>query len=112
MSSEPPTDEQLITLIQGKDARVLEDFYDRHRVLAYSLALRILGSPGDAEDVVQEAFVNVWRASGTYQAGRSVPRSWLLSIVHHRSIDKLRGRQSRPQPVALEAGMDVPDTVN
>jgi RNA polymerase sigma-70 factor (ECF subfamily) len=92
-----------------KDVRALEEFYDRHRVLAYSLALRSLGSAGDAEEVVQESFLNVWRASATYRAERSSPRSWLLSIVHHRAIDKLRGRQSRIQPVAWEEGMDLPD---
>ena len=110
MPTDLPTDEQLIASIQGKDARALEDFYDRHRVLAYSLALRVLGSPADAEDVVQEAFVNVWRASGTYRSDRSTGRSWLLSIVHHRSIDKIRGRQTRLQPVELEEGMNVPDS--
>lgn len=112
MSSDPRSDEELLASIQGKDVRALEQFYDRHRVLAYSLALRVVGNPGDAEDVVQEAFLNVWRGAGTYRSERSSPRSWLLSIVHNRSIDKLRGRQSRIQPVALEEGTDVPDSVD
>lgn len=89
--------------------RALEAFYDRHRVFAYALALRTLGNPSDAEDVVQEAFLNAWKSAETYRAGRSNPRSWILSIVHHRSIDKLRGRQSRVQSVELEAGMNAPD---
>ncbi|GAC1330977.1 MAG: sigma-70 family RNA polymerase sigma factor [Chloroflexota bacterium] len=109
MSAELQTDESLMTSIQQRDVHALEQFYDRHRVLAYSLSLRVLGNTSDAEDVVQEAFVNVWRAAGTYSAQRSNPRSWLLSIVHHRAIDKLRGRQSRVQSVALEEGMSVAD---
>src|SRR5579871_1147782 len=109
MSTELRSDTDLLAAIQRKDVRALEAFYDRHRVLAYSLALRTLGSPGEAEDVVQEAFLNVWRASETYRPERSTPRSWLLSVVHHRAIDKLRARQSRPQPVALEEGMNLPD---
>lgn len=109
MSSDLRSDEELIAAIQRKDAHALEEMYDRQRVLAYSLALRLLGSPSDAEDVVQEAFLNVWRASGTYRPDRSGVRSWLMSIVHHRAIDKLRGRASRPQSVALEEGMNVPD---
>lgn len=112
MSSELVPDEELMASIQGRDVRALESLYDRHRVLAYSLALRTLGSPSDAEDVIQEAFLNIWRAAGTYRADRSTPRSWLLSIVHHRSIDKLRSRQSRPQGVALEEGMNVADDVD
>lgn len=87
----------------------LETLYDRHRVFAYALALRMLANPSDAEDVVQEAFINVWRASGTFRPERSTPRSWLLSIVHHRSIDKVRSRQSRPKAVELEEGMMIPD---
>jgi RNA polymerase sigma-70 factor, ECF subfamily len=112
MSIDLHTDEHLIASIQVRDDRALEDFYDRHRVLAYSLALRVLGNPSDAEDVVQEAFVNVWRASATYRSERSSGRSWLLSIVHHRAIDKLRGRQSRPQPVNLEEGLSVADSTD
>jgi RNA polymerase sigma-70 factor (ECF subfamily) len=99
MSSDPRSDEDLIVAIQQRDVRALEQLYDRHRVLAYSLALRMLGNSGDAEDVLQEAFINVWRAAGSYRAER----------VHHRSIDKLRGRQSRFQPASLEEGMDAAD---
>lgn len=109
MSSDPRSDEDLIVAIQRKDARALELLYDRHRVMSFSLALRMLGSSTDAEDVVQEAFLNVWRASGTYRVERSSARSWILSVVHHRTIDKLRGRQSRPQTATLEEGMDIMD---
>jgi DNA-directed RNA polymerase specialized sigma24 family protein len=56
MALEQDSDEALIAAIQGRDVRALELLYDRHRVIAYSLALRSLGNPGDAEDVVQEAF--------------------------------------------------------
>jgi len=106
------SDEALIAAIQGRDVVALELLYERHRVLAYSLALRSLASESDAEDVVQEAFLNVWRAALTYKPERSTARSWILSIVHHRAIDKLRGRKSRVQPVALEEGMNVPDSAN
>lgn len=112
MVSDEQSDNDLIAAIQRRDARALEKLYDRHRVLAYSLALRLLGSPGDAEDVVQEAFLNVWRAAHTFRADRSSGRSWVLSVVHHRAIDKLRNRQSRPQSVALEEGMNRADSMD
>lgn len=108
MSADPPSDDVLMASIRQRDMRSLEEFYDRHRVIAYSLAMRVLGDASDAEDVVQEAFVNVWRSASTYDVGRSSPRSWLLSVVHHRAIDKLRGRQSRIRPVELEEGLGVP----
>jgi RNA polymerase sigma-70 factor, ECF subfamily len=112
MSLDLADDDELIAAIQERDVRALELLYDRHRVLAYSLAVRSLGSPADAEDVVQEAFLNVWRAAATFRRDRSTPRSWILSIVHHRAIDKLRGRKSRVQPVALDEGMNVPDSAD
>lgn len=112
MSSDERSDEELMSSIQRKDVRALEAFYDKHRAFAYALALRTLGNVSDAEDVVQEAFLNAWRSAETYRAERSNPRSWILSIVHHRSIDKLRGRQSRVQAVELEAGMNAPDSAD
>jgi RNA polymerase sigma-70 factor (ECF subfamily) len=110
MVTELGSDEDLIASIQRKDVQALEMLYDRYRVVAYSLALRMLSSATDAEEVVQEAFLSVWRSAATYRPERSNGRSWLLSIVHHKSIDKLRGRQSRIQGVALEEGMGVPDS--
>jgi RNA polymerase sigma-70 factor, ECF subfamily len=112
MSNDVRSDEQLMASIQRRDVRALEALYDKHRVFAYALALRTVGNPSDAEDVVQEAFLNAWRAAETYRAERSNPRSWILSIVHHRSIDKLRGRQSRVQAVGLEEGMNAPDSAD
>ena len=103
------TDADLVLGVQRHDTRALEELYDRHRVLAYSLALRMLGDARDAEDVVQEAFINVWRASQTYRPERSSARSWLLSIVHHRAIDKIRGRQSRVQAVTIDEQITIPD---
>jgi RNA polymerase sigma-70 factor, ECF subfamily len=109
MAFEQADDAALIAAIQGRDVHALETLYDRHRVPAYSLAIRSLGNPTDAEDVVQEAFLSIWRAAGSYRSDRSAPRSWILSIVHHRAIDKLRSRKSRVQPVALDEGLQVPD---
>ena len=95
-------DTDLILAIGRGEVGALEEFYDRHRIVAYSLALRILGAPGDAEDALQEVFLNVWRSAGTYHPELAGGRSWFLSMVHHRCIDKLRARQSRPRSVTLE----------
>jgi RNA polymerase sigma-70 factor (ECF subfamily) len=69
--------------------------YDRYGRLAYTLALRVLGDAGAAEDVVQEAFLSVWRRGSSYRPERGSVRTWLCSIVHHRAIDRLRGRSGR-----------------
>ncbi|MGH2448722.1 MAG: sigma factor [Chloroflexota bacterium] len=66
MPLDQPSDSDLILAIGQGDVKALEQFYDRHRVVAYSLALRILGAPADAEDAIQGVFLSVWRSAGTY----------------------------------------------
>jgi len=61
--------------------------------MAYSIALRITGEPTAAEDVVQEAFLGAWRNAARYADARGSVKTWLLSIVHHRSIDAVRRRR-------------------
>src|SRR5919198_1591608 len=90
-------DEDLMTLVDDKDPDAFEVFYDRHGGAAYSLAHRIVGDPGTAEDVTQEAFLSIWRSSARYDAARGSVRSWTLGIVRNRAIDALR-RASGPTP--------------
>jgi RNA polymerase sigma-70 factor (ECF subfamily) len=112
MDRESDSDEALLAAIGNKDRGALEIFYERHKVVAYSIAVRILGNTADAEDVLQDVFLNVWRSAATFRVDRGNPRSWLLSLVHHRSIDRLRGRQRRPVTVAMETEMDLPDNTD
>ena len=88
-------DEDLISLVQASDAQAFAVIYDRHSRAAYSLAYRIMGERQAAEDVVQDAFLKVWRAAASYRAERASVRTWLLSIVHNRGIDQLRSLGSR-----------------
>jgi RNA polymerase sigma-70 factor (ECF subfamily) len=83
-------DEDLMRLVQRGDARAFEAVYDRHGQAAFSLAYRIVGDRTAAEDIVQEAFLSVWRSSIRYRPDRGSLRSWLLSVVHNRAIDSLR----------------------
>ncbi len=77
------------------DKEALGMLYDRHSRTAYSLAYRMMGDRPAAEDLVQEAFLKVWRAAGSYRAERGSVRTWILSIVHNRGIDQLRSAASR-----------------
>jgi RNA polymerase sigma-70 factor (ECF subfamily) len=90
-------DEDLMTLVDGKDPDAFEIFYDRHGGPAYSLAHRIVGDRNLAEDVVQEAFLSIWRSKAGYDPARGSVRSWSLGIVRNRAIDALR-RSSTPAP--------------
>ena len=88
-------DEDLISLVQSKDAGAFAVLYDRHARAAYSLAYRMMGERQAAEDLVQDAFLKLWRAAGSYRVERGSVRTWLLSIVHNRGIDQLRSLSSR-----------------
>jgi DNA-directed RNA polymerase specialized sigma24 family protein len=112
MAHDPADDATLLLLLQQRDVRALEHLYDRHGRLAYGLAYRILNDATAAEDVVQEAFLNIWRQAPSYDARRGTVRTWLLSIVHHRAIDFLRSRANRKADVqidAVERTLAVPD---
>jgi RNA polymerase sigma-70 factor (ECF subfamily) len=89
----------------------LEALYDTHHRQAIGLAYRILGDLGEAEEVVQEAFLSAWRSGHTYDPSRGSAHTWILSMVRNRSIDVLRARRRRPvQPLA--EGVDPPDTTD
>lgn len=88
-------DEELMPLIGDKDPDAFEVFYDRHGGVAYSLAYRIVGERGAAEDVTQEAFISIWRSGARYDAARGSVRTWMLGIVRNRAIDALRSKAGR-----------------
>jgi len=109
--SDPPGAAALHRLAQG-DARALAEFYDAHAGLAYGLALRVLRDRSDAEDAVQEAFVQVWRQADRYDPARGSPQAWLCAIVRTRALDRLRRRLARreqeeaPEPAASAGAPD------
>ena len=84
-----------MSLAGDGDAGAFAALYDRHSRASYSLAYRMMGDRQAAEDLVQEAFLGVWRAARSYRAERGSVRTWILSIVHHRGIDQLRSIASR-----------------
>src|SRR3954467_9746063 len=91
-----PTDDAdraVLALVSEGQLDALQELYDRYRVLAYSIALRITADAGLAEDVVQDAYLGVWRNASRYVERRGSVKTWLLSIVHHRAVDAVRRRR-------------------
>jgi RNA polymerase sigma-70 factor (ECF subfamily) len=88
-------DEDLISLVQTNDAEAFATLYDRHSRAAHSLAYRMMGERQAAEDLVQDAFLKLWRSAARYRPERGSVRSWLLAIVHNQAIDQLRSLSSR-----------------
>ncbi|MBS1890674.1 MAG: sigma-70 family RNA polymerase sigma factor, partial [Actinobacteria bacterium] len=95
-------DEELMPWIGRKDAEAFEVFYDRHGGAAYSLAYRILGERGAAEDCIQEAFISIWRSGGKFDPTRGSVRSWTLSIVRNRAIDVLRSKAGKAPKMTFD----------
>jgi len=87
------TDGDLLEAIARGDEHSLASLYDRYHRLAFSLALRVVNDRGRAEDVVQDAFLSVWRKAGSYSLGRGSVKTWLTSIVRNRAIDVVRARR-------------------
>jgi RNA polymerase sigma-70 factor, ECF subfamily len=83
-------DEELMRLVSDGEPQAFETIYDRHGGAAFSLAYRITGNRAAAEDAVQEALISIWRSRARYQPERGSVRTWILGIVHHRTIDTLR----------------------
>jgi RNA polymerase sigma-70 factor, ECF subfamily len=83
-------DEDLMQLVHGGEVRAFEVIFDRHASAAFSLAYRMCGRRAMAEDVVQEAFLSLWRSGARYDRTRASVRSWVLSVVHNRAIDAFR----------------------
>jgi RNA polymerase sigma-70 factor, ECF subfamily len=88
--------------VQSGDARAFGVIFDRHAGAAFSLAYRMCGGRALAEDVVQDAFLSLWRSGPGYEAARGSVRSWLLGAVHHKAIDSFRHERAK-------AGRDVND---
>ena len=94
--SASPTDDAdraVLALVTAGQLDALQELYDRYRVMAYSIALRITSDASLAEDVVQDAFLGVWRNASRYVEGRGSVKTWVLAIVHHRAVDAVRRRR-------------------
>jgi len=113
MSVEPKDiDAEIAAQLRRGEATAIGRLYDRYGRLAYGLALRMLNDRGAAEDVVQDAFLDVWRNAGSFDTSRGTVRNWLLSIVHNRAIDRVRGAARIRRETQLEAAertAGVPD---
>jgi len=99
-------DEDLMQLVQRGDPRAFELVYDRHSGAAFSLAYRMVGRGNVAEDVVQEAFLSIWRSGARYERARGSVRTWVLGIVHHRAIDQLRRSSVHDKRRASDEGLE------
>ncbi len=107
----PPTadatraDVALLDRIKAQDPAALAELYDRHSRLIFGLVLRMLRDQVEAEDVLQEVFVQVWTRAGTFRGALGSPAGWMVGIARNRAIDRLRGKTNRPGALASDSLM-------
>ena len=80
----------LIQQVAQQDREAFSQLYDRFSTLVFTLAMRMLKVRSDAEDLLQEVFVQVWRQAENYSAERGSPEAWIINIARSRAIDKIR----------------------
>src|SRR5258707_11417453 len=86
---------QLLRRIAVLDRQALADFYDQVAPVLFSVSVRMLGDAHEAEEVIQDVFVQIWAKAGTFDPIMGAPINWALGITRNRSIDRLRSRQRR-----------------
>lgn len=89
------SDQDLVRLVASGDSAALAELYDRHSSILYSVALRVLANATDAEDALQQAWLQAWRSASAYDARRGTVVAWLLTLARSRALDLRRSRTSR-----------------
>jgi RNA polymerase sigma-70 factor (ECF subfamily) len=88
-------DRDLVRRIEGGDEEAFRNLFRRYGATALSLARRVARQPYLAEEIVQEAFLAVWRNPSAYDDARGSVRSWLMGTVHHRAVDAVRREEAQ-----------------
>jgi RNA polymerase sigma factor (sigma-70 family) len=102
------SDEALVALVARGEEDGLAVLYDRYGQTAYGLALRVVRDPALAEDVVQEAFLSLWRTAARFVPERARAATWILTLVHRRAVDLVR-REDRRRSEPIESAPEAAD---
>ena len=88
-------DPALLASVAKGDQQAFSQLYDHSSTLLYTLAFRILGNREEADDLLQDVYLEVWRKVVRYDVGRGTPIAWLITVTRSRAIDRLRARNTR-----------------
>lgn len=100
-------DTDLITRVTAQQHDALAQLYDRHAAQMLAVAMRILKARRDAEDLVHDVFLEVWRKAGDFDSSRGTVRSWILMRVRSRAIDRLRSLMKAREHLLVEDGNET-----
>jgi len=111
MAERGPAEQKQVDLLRGiagQDRLAFGEFYDQTAVTLFSLAVRMLGDAHEAEEVIQDVFLQIWNKAATFDSAIGQPLHWAMSITRNRCIDRLRSRQRRSQ-ILVETESGEPD---
>lgn len=100
---------ELLRRIAAQDREALREFYEQTARPLFSIACRMLGNVADAEDVLQDVFVQIWTKAGNFDAEKGQPFHWALALTRNRCIDGLRARQRRSRILVETDGESDPE---
>src|SRR5215472_8312275 len=104
--SSPDADALLMRRMAAGESAALGSFYEAHSHALFGLALRILNDHKEAEDVLQEVFLQVWNKAVTYDPSLGRPLAWVITLTRNKAIDRLRSAQRRSR-LFEEAGEEL-----
>lgn len=90
-----PAEQTLVARLHAGDKTVIADLYDAYSATLYGVVTKILRDEEEANDVLQEAFVSIWKYGKSFDAGRSSLFTWMLNIARNKAIDKLRAKKRK-----------------
>lgn len=99
---------ETLTRVGQGDRAALEELYRRASAKLFGVILRILRDKGEAEEVLQEVFVTIWRRADTYEPAKGAALTWMAAIARNRAIDRLRSRKDRSAPIEDAAALPDP----
>jgi len=92
------------------DRTALQTIYRLASAKLFGVCLRILREQSEAEDVLQEVYLTVWRKAGDFDAGRASPMTWLIAIARNRAIDRLRAGDRNRRMETIDVAIEIPDS--
>ena len=100
----------LASIVKG-DQQAFSQLYDHSSALLYTLAFRILGDREEANELLQEVYLEIWRKVARYDVGRGTPIAWLITLTRSRAIDRLRTRGARGHTVTSPLDTTISSTL-
>ncbi len=106
-------DLQLLLKISAKDESAFAQLYDRYSSIVYTFVLRIVKTAEEAEDLLQEVFLQVWNKSTLFSENKGSVYTWIITIARHRAIDQLRSKESsmRASRIEDDSALSIPTEI-